>query len=389
MMARTRNLSPRLASLTRRTAPNRDSTGRYEARHRPAGPPHGAGETHPSAPGPQPNHSRRRASTTAGAALVTLTLIAGCGSTGTVTMTPAETMSHAAQRAGRDGLILMGDGTYPAQTVDTGTTGDCYARRDDLGTSDCRTFLVPQGSQVRIGNLRIEGAGTAIVARRGDLRIDGAYSLNGASDSTIRGATITPAPGDPGVYLDHVTRFALIDSEVTGVRDNDGVDVYGGTTGSRDVLIENNDIHGVRISPDSCQHTDGIQVAGTSGPGNTGTVIRNNRIYDIDQNADVQLDSNPPQRGTDETVEGNQLGTVNYTPTSCVPTPYPRSITLAGNRLTVRDNDAAQPFFVYPGSGTVTANRAPAPQFSGGASCSTYAFSGNVWSANPYGTSCP
>lgn len=41
------------------------------------------------------------------------------------------------------------------------------------------------------------------------------------------------------------------------------------------------------------------------------------------------------------------------------------------------------------GSGTVTANRAPAPQFSGGADCSTYAFSGNVWGPNQYGTSCP
>ena len=204
----------------------------------------------------------------------------------------------------------------------------------------------------------------------------------------IANAVIDPADGDPGVYLDHVQSFAVVGSEITGVRDNDAVDVYGGPTGSRDVLIRSNDIHGVRISPGSCQHTDGVQVAGTSGPGNTGTWIDRNHIYDIDQNADIQLDSNPSQRGTNERITDNELGTVNYTPTSCVPTPYPRSVTLAGNNLTVSGNTALQPFFVYPGSGSITANHAPEPQFSGGASCSTYAFSGNVWSANPYGTSC-
>lgn len=388
MMARTRILSPRLAAVTRRTATNRDATGRYEARYRLSVPPRGAGKTRARNAKPQRNHSRRAVLTTAGGALVTLTLIAGCGSTGAVTMTPAESMNHAAQRAGRDGLIVMGDGTYPAQTVNTGSSGDCYTRRADLKTADCRTFLVPQGGRVRVGNLRIEGAGTAIVARRGDLRIDGAYSLNGAAESMIRGAIITPGPGDPGVYLDHVTRFALIDSEVTGVLDNDAVDLYGGGPGVNGALIENNDIHGVRISPDSCQHTDGVQSAQTSGQPNRDIRIVGNHIWDVDQNAAIQLDSTPSGRATGVVVEGNDLGTVNYTPTSCVPTPYPRSITLSGYEVAVRDNTAAQPFFVYPGSGSITANRAPAPQFSGGASCSTYAFRRNVWSANPYGTSC-
>lgn len=318
------------------------------------------------------------------AALAALAL-AGCGSTGSVTMSPEESMNSAAARAGRDGIITMSPGAYPAQTVNTGTTGDCVTSSGH--TADCRVFIAKPG--VRIGSLRMEGAGTVVMAgTRGDLRIDGAYSLSGAKESMIAGAVIDPADGDPGVYLDHTTNFAVVGSEITGVTDNDGVDVYGGPTGARGTLLRDNWIHGVRISPSSCQHTDGIQVAGTTGPGNTGTEIRNNTIEDIDQNADVQLDSNPSQRGTNEIVEGNTLGKVNYTPTSCVPTPYPRSITLSGNNLTVNDNDALQPFFVYPGSGSVTNNRAPQPQMSG-ASCATYAFRGNVWSPNPYGTNCP
>jgi len=161
----------------------------------------------------------------------------------------------------------------------------------------------------------------------------------------VSGAVITPGKGDPGVYLDHTTRFQLRNSEVTGVIDNDGVDIYGGPTGNRDALIQDNWIHGIRITPTSCQHTDGVQSAGTSGPGNTGTIIRGNTIEDIDQNSDVQLDSATSQRGTNESVAGNTLGVVHDTPTSCVPTPYPRSITLSGINLTVRDNTAVQPFF--------------------------------------------
>lgn len=311
---------------------------------------------------------------------------AGCGSTGQATMKPGESMNAAAAKAGRDGIVFMDPGTYPAQTVNTGNSGDCVTNSGH--TQDCRVFIAKPG--VRIGNLRIEGAGTVVMAgHRGDLRIDGAYSLSGARESVIANAVIDPADGDPGVYLDHVTNFAVVGSEITGVRDNDGLDLYGGGPGVNGALVKNNDIHGVRLSANSCQHTDGVQSAQTSGQPNRNIQIVGNHIWDIDQNADIQLDSTPSGRATGVTVEGNDLGTVNYTPTTCVPTPYPRSITLSGYQVAVRDNSAAQPFFVYPGSGSITGNRAPRPQFSGGASCSTYAFGGNVWSANPYGTSCP
>lgn len=313
-------------------------------------------------------------------------VFAGCGSTGQATMKPGESMNAAAARAGKDGIVFMDPGVYSAQTVNTGSTGDCVTNSGH--TADCRVFIAKPG--VRIGNLRIEGAGTVVMAgTRGDLRIDGAYSLNGARESMIANAVIDPADGDPGVYLDHVTNFAVVGSEITGVRDNDGIDLYGGGPGVNGALVKNNYIHGVRLSAGSCQHTDGVQSAQTSGQPNRDIRIVGNHIWDIDQNADIQLDSTPSGRATGVTVEGNDLGAVNYTPTSCVPTPYPRSITLSGYDVRVNDNSAAQPFFVYPGSGSITGNRAPRPQFSGGASCSTYAFSGNVWSANPYGTSCP
>jgi len=301
---------------------------------------------------------------------------------------PCKTMTGtAAKKSKANVTISMKPGTYAGQTVNTGSSGDCTANLGNpSATTNCRRFVAQPG--VRIGNLQVSGSGTWVTAaNRGDLLIDGAYSFGGTQD-VIENAIIDPGDGDPGVYLDHVTDFTLTGSEVKGVTDNDGVDVYGGATGSLNTRILNNEIHDVNISPASCQHTDGVQVAGTSGPGNTGTQIRNNHIYDIDQNADIQLDSATSQRGTNEIVEGNNLGTVNYVTTSCVPTPYPRAITLSGINLSVRNNTAVQPFFVYPGSGSVTGNRAPQPQMSG-ASCSTYAFSGNVWSANPYGTSCP
>lgn len=301
-------------------------------------------------------------------------------------MTPSESMNSAAGRAGRDGVIVMNPGIYPAQTVRTGSTGDCVSATEGK-TADCRVFLAKPG--VRIGNLRIEGAGTAIVADKpSDLQIAGAYSLSGASESLIRSATIDPPDGAPGLYLDHTTRFALLHSEVKGVLDNDGVDIYGGATGAHDNRIVGNDIHDVKLTATSCQHTDGIQSAQTTGQPNTATLIAHNHIYDIDQNADIQLDSTLSGRATDERVIDNTLGQVNYRPTSCVPTPYPRSITLSGNHLEVSGNSAAQPFFIYPGSGTIAHNDAPAPQFSGGAGCQTYAMTANVWTSNPYGDYC-
>jgi len=313
-------------------------------------------------------------------------LAAGCGSTGTVTIKPGESLNAAAARAGRDGIVLLPAGSYPGQTVNTGSTGDCFTHRADLKTTDCRTFIA-QGD-VSIGNLRIEGRGTAILGERGKLRIAGLYTLGPSAQNVVKGAVVDPAAGDPGIYLGQASDWAIVDTEVKGVVDNDGVDVYGGNAGSSDVLLDGLYIHGVRITPDSCQHTDGVQVAGTTGPPANRVTIRNSRIEDVDQNADIQLDSSSGGRGTGHVVEGNTLGAVNYVTTSCVPTPYPRSITLAGNQVQVVGNVAAQPFFVYPGSGSVTGNRAPAPQFSGGASCSTYVFSGNVWAANPYGTKC-
>lgn len=322
----------------------------------------------------------RRFAPTAAAALVlaAAALVAGggCGSTGAVTLQPGESLNAAAKRAGKDGIVHIPSGTWPAQTVNTGTTGDCATQAANPSqTRDCRTFLVDPGSKVSLGNLRIEGAGTAILATRGDLRIAGVYSLNGASESMVSGAIIDPANGDPGVYLDHVTRFQLRNSEVTGVLDNDGVDVYGGPTGSRDTLIQDNWIHGVRISPNSCQHTDGVQVAGTSGPGNTGTIIRGNTIEDVDQNAAIQLDSASGQVGTDESVVDNTLGPVNYTPTSCVPSPNPRSINVSGRNFYMAGNVLRLKAFVYPGTGTVTGNRGVGTS----GACSAYKWSGNTW----------
>lgn len=320
--------------------------------------------------------------------LLALTVLAGCGSTGVVTIGPGESLNAAAKRAGRDGIVKLQTGTYPAQTINTGTTGDCYTRRLDAQTRDCRTFLVPQGEHVRLGNLRVEGAGTAILATRGDLEIAGLYTLGPSSENVVRGAIVDPADGDPGIYLGQASRWAVYDTEVKGVTDNDGVDIYGGNAGGSDVLLDGLAVHDVHITPASCQHTDGIQVAGTTGPPQNRVTITNSHVYDVDQNADIQLDSTPEGRGAGHVITGNILDTVRYTPTSCVPTPYPRSVTLSGNQIRVEGNTAAQPFFVYPGSGSVSANHAPAPQFSGGASCSTYAFSANVWSANPYGTRC-
>lgn len=325
--------------------------------------------------------------TLAVATFLTLALLPGCGSSGVVTIRQGESLNAAAARAGRDGIVLLPAGSYPSQTVNTGSSGDCFEHYTDLKTADCRTFIA-QGD-VRIGNLRIEGAGTAILAKRGELRIAGLYTLSGASQNLVSGAIIDPGDGDPGIYLGQAHEWAILDTEVTGVTDNDGIDVYGGNAGSRDVVIDNAYIHGVRITPNSCQHTDGIQVAGTTGPPADRVTIKNSRIEDVDQNADIQLDSTPERRGTGHVIQGNTLGTVNYVTTSCVPTPYPRSITLSGNEIRVANNAAKQPFFVYPGSGSVAGNNAPAPQFSGGASCSTYAFTNNVWSANPYGTRCP
>jgi len=321
--------------------------------------------------------------------VLALTVLAGCGSTGVVTIGPGESLNAAAKRAGRDGIVKLEAGTYPAQTVNTGTMGDCYTQRATAQTRDCRTFLVPQGAKVRMGNLRIEGSGTALLAQRGDLTIDGLYTLGPSSENVVRGAVIDPADGDPGIYLGQASRWAIYDSEVKGVTDNDGVDIYGGNAGGSDVLLDGLAVHDVHITPASCQHTDGVQVAGTTGPPQNAVTITNSHVYDVDQNADIQLDSTPEGRGAGHVIAGNTLDTVRYVATSCVPTPYPRSVTLSGNQIRVENNVAAQPFFVYPGSGSVTANRAPAPQFSGGASCSTYLFSANVWSANPYGTRCP
>lgn len=300
--------------------------------------------------------------------------LAGCGSTGTVTIRPGESFNAAAARAGRDGVVLLPAGTYAAQTVNTGSTGDCVTAA--LTTKDCRVFLAQPG--VRIGNLRMEGAGTAFTAgTRGDYTIAGAYSLSGARESMIDNAVIDPPDGEPGVYLDHVTDFQLSRSEVKGVLDNDGVDVYGGPTGSLRTRLLDNDIHGVRLSANSCQHTDGIQSAGTSGPGNTGTVIRGNRIYDVDQNADIQLDTAPSQVGTGETVEGNTLGAVNYVTTPCVPSPTPRSLNISGHGLTVRDNSWTLRAFVYPGTGPVSGNSGVGTS----GACASYTWSSNQWTA--------
>lgn len=293
----------------------------------------------------------------------------------------------AAKRAGKDGIVKLEAGTYPAQTINTGTTGDCYTHRLDLKTADCRTIMVPQGVKVHLGNLRIEGAGTALLATRGDLTVGGLYTLGPSSENVVRGAIIDPGDGDPGIYLGQASKWAVYDTEVKGVRNADGVDVYAGNAGSADVLLDGVYVHDLSLSPDSCQHVDAVQSAQTTGPPVNRLTIRSSRLEGV-QNADIQLDSSSSGRGTGHLIEGNTLGTVRYTPTSCVPTPYPRSITLSGDQIQVAGNMAAQPFFVYPGSGSVTGNSAPAPQFSGGASCSTYTFSGNVWGANPYGTKC-
>lgn len=83
--------------------------------------------------------------------VLALTALAGCGSTGVVTAGPGDNLSAAAKRAGRDGIVKLDAGSYPAQAINTGSTGDCYSRRIDLKTQDCRTFLVPAGAKVRMG----------------------------------------------------------------------------------------------------------------------------------------------------------------------------------------------------------------------------------------------
>lgn len=300
-------------------------------------------------------------------------VFAGCGSTGQATMKPGESMNAAAARAGKDGIVFMDPGTYPAQTVNTGSTGDCVTNSGH--TQDCRVFIAKPG--VRIGNLRIEGAGTVVMAgHRGDLRIDGAYSLSGARESVIANAVIDPADGDPGVYLDHVQDFALVGSEVTGVLDADGVDVYGGPTGSRDVVIRDNDIHGMRITSSSCAHVDGIQSAGTSGPGNSRITIDRNHVWDVDQNAAYQADSAKGQVSDGDVVTDNVFGPVNNTPTSCVPTPYPRAMNVSGTNLTVRGNKfVGNRAFVYPGTGVVEGNSGPGTS----GACSAYRWTANNW----------
>ena len=236
-------------------------------------------------------------------------------------------------------------------------------------------FIAKPG--VRIGNLRMEGAGTVVMAgHRGDLHIDGAYSLSGARESMIANAVIDPADGDPGVYLDHVQNFAVVGSEITGVRDNDGVDIYGGATGSRDVVIRDNDIHGVRISPTSCAHTDGIQSAGTSGPGNQRITIDRNHVWDIDQNAAYQADTAKGQVSDGDVVSDNVFGPVNYVPTSCIPSPYPRAMNISGTHLTVRGNRfVGNQAFVYPGTGLVEGNAGPGTS----GACSAYTWRANTW----------
>lgn len=362
-----------------------------------------ADATHAHIPRPRPARTHPRsiirravpqccgtATRVAAVSLVVAGALAGCGTTGSTTLKPGESLNSAAARAGKDGIVHIPAGTWPAQTVNTGTSGDCATRAaDPAATRDCRTFIVDHGAKVTIGNLRMEGAGTAILATRGDLRINGVYSLSGATESVVSGAIITPGRGDPGVYLDHVTRFQLRDSEVTGVDSNDGVDIYGGPTGSKDVLIQDNLIHNVSIAADSCQHTDGIQSAGTSGPGNTGTVIRGNTITNIAQNGLIQLDTAKGQVGTNETVENNTLGTALYTPTSCVPNPSPRALNVSGNNLTVRGNvsTSGAPFLVYPGTGLVENNTVP---LTSGA-CSNYTWRGNRYTQSPrpgYATNC-
>lgn len=59
--------------------------------------------------------------------ILALTVLAGCGSSGVVTAGPGESLNAAAKKAGRDGIVKLEAGTYPAQTINTGSTGDCYS----------------------------------------------------------------------------------------------------------------------------------------------------------------------------------------------------------------------------------------------------------------------
>lgn len=336
-------------------------------------------------------------------ALATAAALAGCGSSGTgwyVSPTgndsgsctkdqPCKTFNGAAAKAGKDPIIHVLPGAYPSQTVNTGSSGDCASRYTDGQTANCRTFLATDGN-VTIGGLKMDGAGTALLGQPtkdsqgritgSNVKISGAYGY-GFREWVLKGVDVDPANGDPGVYIDHATDFVLSESQVHGVVDNDGIDVYGGATGNLRVRLLQNYVHDVKITASSCQHTDGIQVAGTTGPGNTGTVIRGNTIDDIDQNAAIQLDTATSQVGTGEVIENNVFGAIHATKTSCVPSPSPRALNVSGHQLTVRGNVSNQgaPFLVYPGTGTVSGNTVPLTS----GNCSSYSWSNNVYTQQP------
>lgn len=307
--------------------------------------------------------------------ILALTVLAGCGSTGVVTASPGESLNAAAKRAGRDGIVKLQAGSYPAQTVNTGTTGDCYAQRATAQTRDCRTFLVPQGAKVKMGNLRVEGSGTALLAQRGDLEIAGLYTLGPSSENVVRGAIVDPAAGDPGIFLGQASRWAVYDSEVKGVVDNDGVDVYAGNAGSNDVLLDGLYVHDLSLSPDSCQHVDAVQSAQTTGPPVNRLTIRNSRLEGV-QNAGYQADTAKGGVGDGIVVEDNTIGPIAYVATSCIPTPYPRAMNVSGTNLTVRGNVfVGNKAFVYPGTGVVENNTGPGTS----GACSGYAWRNNMW----------
>lgn len=202
--------------------------------------------------------------------------LAGCGSTGSVTMSPGESMNSAAARAGRDGIITMSPGAYPAQTVNTGSTGDCVTNSGHTAAVHVHAVVV------------------------GDA-------------------------GDLGTDHREVGRVVEVDAGVAVGRVDDRVRNHGLLRAAQTVRA-----------------------------------------------VDPQVTARP---GHDEVVAGNSFGAVNYTPTSCVPSPTPRAMNISGRNLTVTGNTWSLRAFVYPGTGTVSGNSGAGTS----GACSGYVWRDNTW----------
>lgn len=328
-------------------------------------------------------------------AIVVAGVLSACGSSGVYYLSPSgadspscgsqsnpcRSMDYAAEKFGKDPVINMLPGTYPSQTIDDSvhTTGDCVDHLYDLKTTNCRTFLAHAG--VVIDGITQKGSGVAITSgKRADRIVKGYYQPSGSqnliSKATILGEGSSSTSNNPPVYIGNATDVAVYDNEIKNQWNADLVDIYGGNQGNRNVKVINNDIHGawINCSVSPKPHVDGVQLAGTTGPGGYGTLVKGNHIYDIDQNADIQVDSG--QLGTNETIEGNTLDALNP---KCGD--VPRAFNVAGNNFTAKNNIVNEQILIYSGNGTISGN-----QFTKrGNNCSAgnWTWTNNTWSSSP------